>query len=117
MSLFQDSTSSCPFHPAFLSHPVSVAPSAEGLQSLGAGEHHLVNHPRPVIFFLDVLFTLVHFCEFLALIFLSLWFLETYPDYLPDPGFCLLSILPILLCPWSVAVVLGNCSSQRNEAK
>lgn len=37
MSLFQDSTGLCPFYSAFSSHPVSVVPSAKGLQSLGPG--------------------------------------------------------------------------------
>lgn len=69
-------------------------------------EHHLVNHPRPIVFFLDVLFTIVPFCEFLALKFLSLVFgdLSRLPSLILDlicyPGFCLLSTLSILL--WSL---------------
>lgn len=105
--------------------PVDSAPFCWGLARARCRRHHLVNHPRPAVFVLDVLFTVlllsVNSC--LGFFSLSLWSLETYPDFLRWPWTWSVTLAPTsclpFLCfsnPWSEAVVLlGNCPSSPHE--
>ena len=105
--------------------PVGSASFGWGLARARCRWHHLVNHPSLAVFVLDVLFIalLLSLNSWLSFFSLSLWSLETYPDFLPWSWTWSVTLAPTsclpFLCfsnPWSEAVVLlGNCPSSQYE--